>query len=84
MCDETKEALADTQKKELMDIVNRLPLTKVIQLLEFAKRLQVPGIRDRESLADAVRRTHGKYKNILSSSEEFAAEKSDERFLEDH
>ena len=66
----------------LMDIVNWLALTKVVQLLEFAKHLQPAGRHGRESVVDAIQRTRGKYKDALSSSKKFAAQKSDERFLE--
>jgi hypothetical protein len=74
--------MSDPEKKELMDIVDRLPPTKVVQLLEFAKHLQTPGKASSGSVAGAIQRTRGKYKDVLSSSEEFASRKSDERFLE--
>jgi len=66
----------------LMDIVNWLARAKVVQLLEFAKHLQPAGRHGRESVVDAIQRTRGKYKDALSSSKKFAAQKSDERFLE--
>lgn len=74
--------MSDTDKKEMMDIVDRLPPTKMVQLLELAKHLQSPGRRSRESVVEGIRRTRGKYKDVLSSTEEFAARKSDERFPE--
>ena len=73
---------SDVNKRELIEIVNELPPTKVVQLLEFAKHLQSPAGRDPASIMKAVERTCGKYRDVLSSSEEFAAPKSDERRLE--
>ena len=70
---------SDTNRKELIEIVKGLPPTKV---LEFAKRLQSPAGRDPASVMKAIQRTRGKYREVLSSSQEFAARKSDERQLE--
>ena len=72
---------SDTNRKELIEIVKGLPPTKV-QVLEFAKRLQSPAGRDPASVMKAIQRTRGKYREVLSSSQEFAARKSDERQLE--
>ena len=66
--------MSDTQK-ELMDIVDRLSPTKLVQLLEFAKHLQSPSRPGPESVVAAIQRTRGKYKDVLSSSEEFAERK---------
>ena len=71
-----------TNRRELIEIVKGLPPTKVVQVLEFAKRLQSPAGRDRASVMKAIQRTRGKYREVLSSSQEFAARKSDERQLE--
>ena len=73
---------SDTNRKELIEIVKGLPPTKVVQVLEFAKRLQSPAGRDPASVMKAIQRTRGKYREVLSSSQEFAARKSDERQLE--
>ena len=75
--------MSEDEKKELMDIVDRLPPTKVVQLLEFAKHLQSPRTADRQSISEAIRRTRGKYRDVLSSSDEFAARKDEERGIED-
>ena len=74
----------DTNTKELLKIVNGLPPTKVVQLLEFAKHLQFSAGRDQASVIKAIGRTRGKSRQSLSSSDEFAARKNDERQLENH
>ena len=66
----------------LMDIVNWLVRTKVGATPGVSKTPQPPGPHGRESVVDAIQRTRGKYKDALSSSEEFVAQKSDERFPE--
>lgn len=71
--------MSDTKKKELMDIVDRLPPAKAVQLLEFAKHLQSQGRPGCESVVAAIQRTRGKYRDVLSSSQEFAERKSDDR-----
>lgn len=71
------------KKQELMDIVDALPPSKVVQLLEFAQRLRSPSKRDRKGVLKAAARIRGKYKDALSSSDEFAARKGDERLMED-
>ncbi len=72
----------DANQKELIEIVNGLPPMKVAQLLEFAKLLQSTAGRDRASVMSAIQRTRGKYRQVVSSSEDFALRKSDERRLE--
>lgn len=74
--------MSDIEKNELIDIVQRLPPTKVIQLLELAKRLQSPGKRDQQAVQEAVDRTCGKYRDVLSSGNQFVARKREERVME--
>ena len=73
--------MSDIEKNELIEIVQHLPPTKVIQLLEPARRLQSPGKRDQGSVLEAIAWTRGKYRDILNSSEEFAARKREERVM---
>ena len=75
--------MPESKKKELMDIVDRLTPTKVIQVLEFAKSLQGTVARGRKQRVEAAKRIRGKYKHVLSSTDEFARRKDEERRLED-
>jgi hypothetical protein len=70
------------QKRELLEILDGLPPSKVVQILEFARHLQSPEHPSIPPKA-AVRSVFGKYKNALNSSSDFSRRKAEERTFED-
>ena len=75
--------MSDAEKKQLIEIVGHLSPTKVIQLLEFARQLDSSRKMDPSAVRDAILKTRGKYKDVLSTTEEFAQRKRSELELED-
>ena len=71
------------EKQRLLDIIDRLPPGRVIQLIEFAERLQSEEKKPAESSAEAINEIFGKYRDSLTPSDEYSGMKADERALED-
>ena len=69
-------------KHRLIEILDRLPPERVVELVEFAEFLESKerrGVPRRE----AIMAIQGRYKDVLRSTEQVQAERQDEFDLED-
>ena len=70
-------------KQRLIEIVDHLPPRRVVQLIEFAEHLKAEEQTADESSRQAIDEVFGKYKDLLSSSDEHSKRKREERELEE-
>jgi hypothetical protein len=69
-------------KQRLIELLDKLPPERVIELIEFAEFLQS---KERRSipLRETIMQIEGKYRDILPSTDEVAAQKQNEIDFED-
>ena len=70
-------------KKRLIELVEKLPPERVVELVEFAELLESKERRDSSKNRDEILAAYGAFREILSSTEEFQAEKQREIESED-
>ena len=70
-------------KKRLIELVEKLPPERVVELVEFAEFLESKERRDKSKNRAEILAACGKYRDALSSTEEFQAEKQQEIEIED-
>ena len=70
-------------KKRLIDIVEKLPPERVVELVEFAEFLESKERRDRSKDRDEILAAYGAFRDTLPSTEEFHAEKQQQIEIED-
>ena len=65
-------------RRRLIELVDKLPPERIIELVEFAESLESKEHRDLERIKTEVIAAYGAFREALSSSEEFAAMKQAE------
>ena len=74
--------MSDT-KKRLIELMEKLPPERVVELVEFAEFLESKERRDRSKNRDEILAALGAYRDVLPSTEEFQSEKQREIEIED-
>ena len=70
-------------KQRLIDLLEKLPPERVVELMEFAEFLESKGRRDRDRIRQEVLAAYGAFRDVLPSTEEFEALKRMEIEIED-
>ncbi len=70
-------------KKRLIDLLDKLPPERVVELVEFAEFLESKGRRDRSRIREAVLAAYGALRDSLPSTEEFESLKQKEIEIDD-
>lgn len=70
-------------KKRLIELVEKLPPERVVELVEFAEFLESKERRDKSKNRDKILAAHGAFRETLPSTEEFQAGKQLEIGIED-
>ena len=70
-------------KKRLIELLEKLPPQRVVELVEFAEFLESKERRDKSKNRDEILAAYGAFRETLSSTKEFQAEKQREIEIED-
>ena len=70
-------------KKRLIDLMNKLPPERVVELVEFAEFLESRDRRDRSQVREEILSAYGAFRDSLPSTEDFQSQKQREIEMEE-